>query len=59
LFLGALFNALGLFWLTCYALAAARGRAVLQRQRIRILLDSLSGTILIGLGIRVALERRP
>jgi threonine/homoserine/homoserine lactone efflux protein len=58
LFLGALFNTLGLVWLTCYALAAARGRAVLQRPRIRTLLDYLSGTVLIGLGIRVAVERR-
>ncbi len=58
LLLGALFNTLGLVWLTGYALAAARGRAVLQRPRIRTLLDYLSGTVLIGLGIRVALERR-
>jgi threonine/homoserine/homoserine lactone efflux protein len=58
LLLGALFNTLGLVWLTCYALAATRGRTVLQRPRIRTLLDYLGGTVLIGLGIRVALERR-
>jgi threonine/homoserine/homoserine lactone efflux protein len=59
LLLGALFNTLGLVWLTAYALAAARGRGVLHRPRIRMLLDYLSGTVLIALGVRIALERRP
>ena len=58
LLLGALFNAIGLIWLTVYALAVARGRSVLQRPRVRAALDHLSGVVLVGLGVRLALERR-
>jgi threonine/homoserine/homoserine lactone efflux protein len=58
LLLGALFNAIGLIWLTVYALAAARGRAALQRPRVRAALDSVSGVVLVGLGVRLAFERR-
>jgi threonine/homoserine/homoserine lactone efflux protein len=57
--LGAIFNALGVVWLTGYALAAARGRAALQRPRVRAALDYLSGTVLVGLAARLAFERRP
>jgi threonine/homoserine/homoserine lactone efflux protein len=56
--LGALFNALGVLWLTSYALLAARGRVFLQRPRVRRALDSVSGVVLVGLGLRLALERR-
>jgi len=58
LLLGALFNAIGLVWLTVYALAAARGRAALQRPRVRAALDTVSGVVLVGLGVRLAFERR-
>jgi threonine/homoserine/homoserine lactone efflux protein len=58
LLLGALFNAVGLIWLTVYALAAARGRAALQRPRVRAALDYVSGVVLVGLGVRLAFERR-
>jgi threonine/homoserine/homoserine lactone efflux protein len=58
LLLGALFNAIGLVWLTGYALAAARGRAALQRPRVRAALDAISGIVLVGLGVRLAFERR-
>jgi threonine/homoserine/homoserine lactone efflux protein len=58
LFLGALFNAMGIVWLTAYALAAARGRVFLQRPRVAAALDYLSGFVLVGLGMRLALERR-
>jgi threonine/homoserine/homoserine lactone efflux protein len=58
LVLGALFNAIGIVWLTAYALAVAHGRSALQRPRIRAALDYVSGVVLIGLGVRVALERR-
>jgi threonine/homoserine/homoserine lactone efflux protein len=56
--LGALFNTLGVLWLTSYALLAARGRVFLQRPRVKGALDSLSGIVLVGLGLRLALERR-
>lgn len=58
LLLGALFNVMGVVWLTSYALLAARGRAVLQRPRVKSVLDYLSGIVLVGLGLRLALERR-
>jgi threonine/homoserine/homoserine lactone efflux protein len=58
LLLGALFNAIGVVWLTLYATAAARGRAALQRRRVRAALDAISGAVLVGLGVRLALERR-
>jgi threonine/homoserine/homoserine lactone efflux protein len=59
LLLGALFNAMGVVWLLGYAALAARGRAVLARPRIKRTLDRISGTVLIGLGVRLALEHRP
>ena len=58
LVLGAIFNAIGVVWLTVYALAAARGRAALQRPRVRDALDYVSGVVLVGLGVRLAFERR-
>lgn len=57
LLLGALFNVLGLVWLTSYALLAARGRVFLQRPRVKRALDCLSGFVLVGLGVRLSLER--
>lgn len=57
LLLGGLFNAMGIVWLVSYALLAARGQAVLARPRVRRALDRLTGIVLIGLGVRLALER--
>jgi threonine/homoserine/homoserine lactone efflux protein len=57
--LGALFNLLGVVWLAAYAIAAARGRAMLQRPRVKAFTDYLSGTVLVVLGVRLAFERRP
>jgi threonine/homoserine/homoserine lactone efflux protein len=58
LVLGALFNAMGVIWLTSYALLASRGRVFLQRTRVKRALDYVSGIVLVGLGLRLALERR-
>lgn len=58
LLLGLLFNAMGVGWLLCCATAVARGRNVLVRPRVRRTLDGISGLVLIGLGTRLALERR-
>jgi RhtB (resistance to homoserine/threonine) family protein len=58
LLLGLLFNAMGVCWLLCYAAAAARGRSVLVRPRVKRTLDRLTGFVLIGLGVRLALESR-
>jgi len=58
LLLGLLFNAMGVVWLLAYATAAARGRSVLARPRVRRWLERISGIVLVGLGARLALERR-
>jgi|RhiMetdeSRZDD1v2_1073273.scaffolds.fasta_scaffold261034_2 RhtB (resistance to homoserine/threonine) family protein len=56
--LGTLFNLIGVVWLLSYAVAAARGRAVFSRTRVKRLLDRVSGMVLVGLGARLALEHR-
>lgn len=58
LLLGFLFNSLGVAWLTGYALLAARGRNVLSRPAVKRTLDRVTGIVLIGLGARLAFERR-
>jgi threonine/homoserine/homoserine lactone efflux protein len=58
LLLGLLFNAMGVGWLICYATAVARGRNVLVRPRVKRTLDRISGLVLVGLGTRLALEKR-
>ena len=58
LLLGLLFNAMGVIWLLTYAALAARGRNVLARPRVRRSVDRVTGVVLIGLGVRIALERR-
>src|SRR5262249_36159290 len=44
--LGAIFNLLGIVWLSAYALAAARAGDSLRRPRVRSALDYLSGVVL-------------
>jgi threonine/homoserine/homoserine lactone efflux protein len=55
----AVLTALGSTSLTSYALLAARGRNVLRRPAVKRTLDRATGIVLIGLGARLALERRP
>ena len=57
--LGAVFNAMGLLWLTTYAVVIARGRTLLERPRVKAAMDRVTGGLLIGLGVRLAIERRP
>jgi threonine/homoserine/homoserine lactone efflux protein len=57
--LGALFSFMGLLWLCVYALVVSRGRNVLARPGIKRALDRITGLVLVGLGVRLALERRP
>jgi threonine/homoserine/homoserine lactone efflux protein len=56
--LGAVFNLLGLVWLTGLALVVGRSRVTLTRPWIHRLQERLTGTVLIGLGIRIALDGR-
>ena len=58
LMLGLLFNAMTLTWLTGYALVVARVGDVLRRNRVRRTMEAVTGLVLVGLGLRLATERR-
>jgi threonine/homoserine/homoserine lactone efflux protein len=58
LMLGIIFNAMTLTWLTGYALVVARVGDVLRRDRVRRSMEAVTGLALVGLGLRVATERR-
>jgi threonine/homoserine/homoserine lactone efflux protein len=56
--LGLLFCALTLAWLSAYAVVVGRAGDVLRRPRARRVIDAVTGTALVALGIRLArLER--
>ena len=44
-------------WLAGYAVAAARARGLLERDRVRRTIDAVTGTVLVALGLRVAATR--
>jgi threonine/homoserine/homoserine lactone efflux protein len=56
--LGLVFCALTLAWLSAYAVVVARAGRLLLRSRLHRVLDAVTGTVLVGLGIRLAAERR-
>jgi threonine/homoserine/homoserine lactone efflux protein len=56
--LGLLFSVLTLSWLVGYAFAVARAGHVLERPRVRRLMDAVTGTVLVAFGLRLAAERR-
>lgn len=58
LVLGLVFVAMTLAWLCGYAVVAARISRVLTRPAVKAALDRLTGVVLVGLGVRLALERR-
>jgi threonine/homoserine/homoserine lactone efflux protein len=58
LILGAIFVAMTVVWLLAYTLVAARAAQTLMRPRVRAALDRFTGVVLIGLGLRLAVERR-
>jgi threonine/homoserine/homoserine lactone efflux protein len=58
LLLASVFIAMGLVWLTGYALLVARVGAVLRRSAVRRTLSALTGAVLVAFGVRVAAERR-
>ncbi|HEY2572374.1 MAG TPA: LysE family translocator, partial [Solirubrobacteraceae bacterium] len=57
LLLGATFIAINVAWMCSYALAAVRLSEVLSRARVKAAIDRFSGVVLIGVGIRLAIER--
>lgn len=56
--LAAIFIAMGLVWLTSYALLIAQAGGLLRRQVFRRALNAAVGTVLTAFGVRLALERR-
>jgi threonine/homoserine/homoserine lactone efflux protein len=50
--------ALGLAWLTAYAWLLDRAVTAFRSSRLRRALDTLTGTVLVALGLRLAAERR-
>lgn len=57
LLLGGVFIAFNLAWMVTYALAAARLSGVLSRTRVKAAIDRVSGLVLVGVGVGLALER--
>jgi len=58
LLLGGLFVLMTAVWLCSYALVAVRVSSVLTRPSVKAALDGLTGVVLVGLGVRLALEQR-
>ncbi len=56
LLLAAMHIVLGIVWLAFYAWLVTRVRAAVERPAIRRAMDRVTGTVLIGLGLRVAQE---
>jgi threonine/homoserine/homoserine lactone efflux protein len=55
--LGFLFSLLTGIWLAAYAVAAARARRLLARDRVRRAFEAVTGVVLVALGLRVAAAR--
>lgn len=49
----------GLVWLPILVWLATRARQLLLRERVRLWLDRVTATVLVGLGVKVALDARP
>jgi threonine/homoserine/homoserine lactone efflux protein len=58
LLLGLIFCCMTLSWLTLYAVVVARVGDFLRRDRVQRALEATTGLVLIGLGLRLATERR-
>jgi threonine/homoserine/homoserine lactone efflux protein len=56
--LAGVFIAMGLIWLTGYALLVAKVGTLLRRSPVRRLVNAVAGTVLTALGARLAFERR-
>ena len=56
--LAGIFIAMGLVWLTGYALLIAKIGELLKRSSVRRLVNAVAGTMLTALGVRLAFERR-
>jgi threonine/homoserine/homoserine lactone efflux protein len=56
--LAGIFVAITLVWLTGYAFAASAAQQVLRRGRVQRAMRAITGTALVGLGVRLAAETR-
>lgn len=56
--LGIVFAAMTFVWLAVYAAAIHKVRNALQRPTVRRLVEGVTGTVLIALGLRIATEQR-
>ena len=56
--LGLVFSLMTLSWLAGYALAIAKAGILFERPAVRRTLDGIAGALLIGLGLRLAVEDR-
>lgn len=56
--LGLVFAALTFLWLALYAAAIARAGAFVRGSRLHRAIEGMAGAVLIGLGIRIAVEER-
>lgn len=57
LMLGGIFISFNLVWMSGYALAAVRLSHVLSRTRVKATIDRVSGLVLVGVGVGLALDR--
>jgi threonine/homoserine/homoserine lactone efflux protein len=55
--LGVLFAAMGLAWLSFYALVVDRAGDFLRRSAVRRVIDAVVGAVLVAFGVRLATER--
>ncbi len=58
LFLGIVFAMMTFAWLALYAVVIAKAGDLLRRHNIRRVIEAVTGTLLIGLGARIAAEQR-
>jgi threonine/homoserine/homoserine lactone efflux protein len=57
LVLGLVFCAMTLVWLSVYSVVVTKAGALLRRTRVRRTIELVTGTVLVGLGLRLATER--
>jgi threonine/homoserine/homoserine lactone efflux protein len=55
--LGLMFCAMTFLWLACYAMAVAKLGHLLRRSPARRVLDAVTGSVLVALGVRLAIEQ--
>lgn len=54
--LGLVFCSLTLLWLSAYSFAVTKAASLLRRPRVRQTIEALTGTVLVALGLRLAIH---